>query len=122
MEDKIKDISTRAGGGPLYVVLHSTDRANADPSKTGIKTGGWYRHFKPSGWEYPSYACVDGIGKTFVIDTALLFAAVEYDPEIKPSPVKTQLTLEEMTWTMFGEDEVRKPVLSGNAGNDAFVS
>jgi len=51
-----------------------------------------------------------------------LFAAIEYDPKAGAAPIKTQMTLEEIAWFMFGGDDVRRPEHMGNAGNDAFVS
>jgi len=49
------------------IILHSTDGTHADLSKIGLATKGWYAQFKPPHWDYPCYACVDGIGKTFII-------------------------------------------------------
>lgn len=57
-----------------------------------------------------------------VQDTAMLFAAVESDPKAIPAPIKTSLSLEDLAWSMFPQDQLRSPVLYGNAGNDAFVS
>lgn len=81
VEEKIKILSKRAGGGPTCeqssrttdmsswpdVIMHSVDDAHADPINIGLNTKDWYRQFKPASWDYPSYHSVDGIGKVFLI-------------------------------------------------------
>jgi hypothetical protein len=122
-------------------VYHSNDQEYSDLEKIGIKTKDWYRQLKPSGWDYPAYACADGIGNVFVIvcpvshpdiplltlylvqDTAILFAAIEFDTTAPPVPVKTKKSLLEivtLTASGFGNDVTS--VGWGNSGNDAFVS
>ena len=120
-------------------MLHSADSDLDELKKLGWRTGGWETELRPDGWEFPSYASEDGIGKVFVIvslhlvvhrrqeradiqDTARLFGAIENDTSTLPALNKTRKSLEEVAMIMFGDIEDQAPKGCGNAGNDAAVS
>ncbi|ORY25348.1 hypothetical protein BCR39DRAFT_590203 [Naematelia encephala] len=121
VQKQIDDLSAKAGGGPIYIVLHSPDADRKELEKLRLKTSRWDKRLKAPGAEYPSYASTAGVGKYFVIDTGVLFAAIEHD-DTPPVPLCTKKSLEEVASIMFGGDENRTPMRFGNAGNDAFYT
>lgn len=84
VKQKLWDLVKRAGGGPicklliaqlilesklssLDLLLHSPDGDVSEYKKLGWKMSECEQEVRPVGWEYPSYACPEGVGKVFLI-------------------------------------------------------
>lgn len=48
-------------------LLHSADSTESEFKKIGWKTSNWEKQIRPAGWEYPSYASQDAVGKVFIL-------------------------------------------------------
>ncbi|KAK4689782.1 hypothetical protein P7C73_g302, partial [Tremellales sp. Uapishka_1] len=123
---KVVDLKVKSGKGPTYMITHKPDGGIEIFNQIGLSTKGWYEGLYPAEFGYPSYASPDGPGKTFVINTAELFAAIEFDPAQADAPAsmpeQSRKSLEEISWIMFGSDEDKKPIYFANAGNSAFFN
>ncbi|KAK6904069.1 hypothetical protein I203_107583 [Kwoniella mangroviensis CBS 8507] len=122
----IKDLSAKAGNGPIYIVTHVSEGEELNLKDIGLDVSLTDGDLQPDGWEVPPYMCAAGCGSVFIINTASLFGAIENVP---PIPVgshhfagRTKRTLETTALTTFGSDPNRRPEKCGNAGNDAFYT
>ncbi|RXK42126.1 hypothetical protein M231_00483 [Tremella mesenterica] len=123
INQKIIDLSQKAGRGHTYVLVNSSESDPMDLASLGLSVNKWWQSFKPRGNFYPSYMSPEGSDKTSFIDLAVLFAMLEWDQSAEADsatkwkgPMKTEKSLEEMVDGVFGIDEDR---YLGNAGNDS---
>ncbi|WVW78804.1 hypothetical protein I302_100766 [Kwoniella bestiolae CBS 10118] len=126
LKQKIKDLSKKAGNGPIYIVSHVSDGDSLDFKDIGLDVSLTDSDLQPDGWEVPPYMCAAGCGSVFIINTASLFGSIE---NVLPVSVgshqyagRTKRSLEETALTIFGSDPTRRPEKCGNAGNDAFYT
>ncbi|WWD08013.1 hypothetical protein V865_006123 [Kwoniella europaea PYCC6329] len=126
LKKKIKDLSTKAGNGPIYIVTHVSEGQELDFKDIGLDVSLTDGDLQPDGWEIPPYMCAAGCGSVFIINTASLFGSIEKVPPVPVGshqfPGRTKKTLEATALTMFGSDSNRRPDKCGNAGNDAFYT
>ncbi|WWD00240.1 hypothetical protein V866_007149 [Kwoniella sp. B9012] len=126
LKKKIKDLSTKAGKGPIYIVTHMSEGQVLNLKDIGLDVSLTDGDLQPDGWEVPPYMCAAGCGSVFIINTASLFGSIEKVPPVQVRSHqfagRTKKTLEATALTMFGSDSNRRPNKCGNAGNDAFYT
>jgi hypothetical protein len=74
---KMLELWSRAGRGPVYILNHSASSDYTRLGALGIPVAGWLAELDPVEWSRPAHAAPEALGKRILLDTALLWGAVE---------------------------------------------
>ncbi|WRT65096.1 uncharacterized protein IL334_002038 [Kwoniella shivajii] len=126
IKQKIKELSVRAGNGPIYIVNHTAEGEVFNFKDIGFDISLTSSDLQPDGWEVPPYMCAAGCGSVFIVNTATLYGSVENVPSKTVDAIqyagRTRKSLQHTALLVFGQDQHKIPHRCGNAGNDAFYT
>ncbi|WWC87149.1 uncharacterized protein L201_002035 [Kwoniella dendrophila CBS 6074] len=126
LKQKLKDLSAKAGNGPIYVVTHTPEGEELNFKDIGLDISLTAPDLQPDGWDVPPYMCAAGCNSVFVINTASFFGSIENVPSVQVDTVqqagRSKKSLQHTALVMFGNDSARRPEKCGNAGNDAMYT
>ncbi|WWD21962.1 hypothetical protein CI109_106450 [Kwoniella shandongensis] len=128
VRQKFKDLSHKAGRGPIYIITHVPEGEEVEFKDVGLAASSYDVELQPDSWQMPPYQCARGCESVFVINTAALFGAVEgvaskkEGDKMEQEVGRTSKSLQHTAMVMFGQDATRSPEKCGNAGNDAFYT